>query len=563
MSSISSLNSLLSSLTSGSAASSPSSSINLSSLLQAATGSGSSGIDVSSAVSAALYADRAPERQWQAEQSTISSQFSALSSIQSALASVSTDLQRLGTTTGVLASRTVSSSVSQVSATASGGAATGTHSVAVQSLATTASWYSPALPGSTSSLGDSTFTITGSDGSQNSFTTGWGVNSVSDLASAINGASIGITASVVTDATGSRLALVSSATGASADFTVSCGASGVSTWSSATVANASSPLASGSFQLSDGSSSSTIATNAGDTLSDVADSINASGLALNAAVITDPSGAHLEITPTAGGSVSISSDPTLTMTRASTAQNASLTVDGIPISSPSNSVTGAIPDVTLSLSGTTPAGQSAALAVAADTSSISQALSTFVSDYNAALSQVNSQFTFNASTSSEGVLGTDSTIRSLQATLEGLAGYTSSAGAGSNSITSLAGLGISMNNDGSLSLDTSTLNQALANPQAVQNFLQGTALNGFAQQATSALAAYGDPATGSIASEIKNLKQQYSALQSQVSDYESTYIASQQTVLTAMYSKAEIALEQLPTEMQQIQQQLGNNSSKG
>ena len=50
-------------------------------------------------------------------------------------------------------------------------------------------------------------------------------------------------------------------------------------------------------------------------------------------------------------------------------------------------------------------------------------------------------------------------------------------------------------------------------------------------------------------------------LQSQVNDFESGYIASQQTVLTAMYSKAEIALQQLPEEMQQIQGELGNNSN--
>lgn len=118
-----------------------------------------------------------------------------------------------------------------------------------------------------------------------------------------------------------------------------------------------------------------------------------------------------------------------------------------------------------------------------------------------------------------------------------------------------------MNDDGSLSLDTSTLTEALNNPSAVQNFLQGNALNGFAQQFGSALDTYSDPSTGAIAGEIQNLNQQYSDLQSQVNDYESGYIASQQTVLTAMYSQAEVALQQLPTEMQEIQEQLGNNSS--
>jgi flagellar capping protein FliD len=101
----------------------------------------------------------------------------------------------------------------------------------------------------------------------------------------------------------------------------------------------------------------------------------------------------------------------------------------------------------------------------------------------------------------------------------------------------------------------------MGNPEAVQSFFQGTALNGFAQQFSSDLGQFNDPATGAITKEIQNLTQRYSDLQAQVNDYESGYIASQQTVLTAMYSKAEVALQQLPAEMQQIQSELGNNSN--
>jgi len=250
------------------------------------------------------------------------------------------------------------------------------------------------------------------------------------------------------------------------------------------------------------------------------------------------------------------------MTRASTATNASLTVDGIPISSATNTVSGAIQGLSLDLTGTISANNPATLTVASDTTQIVQALSTFVSDYNAALSQVNSQFTFSTSTGSQGVLSTDSTIRSLQSALEGVVAYSSSgASGGSGAIGTLSDLGITVKDDGSLSLDSSKLTSAMANPAAVQNFFQSTALNGFAQQFSTSLDQFNNPATGAITKEIQNLNQQYSSLQSQVNDYESGYIASQQSVLTAMYSKAEIALQQLPAEMQQIQAQLGNNNS--
>ena len=51
--------------------SSSSNSIDLSSILEAATGSSTEGIDVTSAVNAAVTAAEAPETQWKAEQTTI------------------------------------------------------------------------------------------------------------------------------------------------------------------------------------------------------------------------------------------------------------------------------------------------------------------------------------------------------------------------------------------------------------------------------------------------------------------------------------------------------------
>lgn len=557
MGSTSSISSLLGST-------SASSSLDLSSLLQAATGATSTGIDVSAAVAAAVYAARAPERQWQAEQTTLKSQISALTNVQTTLTQLTSDLSDLNNLQGSLSARAVSSSSSAVTGAATSSASVGSHTVSVQSLATTASWYSPAMANASAPLGTSTLTITSANNQQTTFTTGSGVNSLSALASAINASSAGVSASVVTDATGARLALVGSNTGSANDFSVSYGTSAASSWTSTTVASASTRLAAGSFQVGDGSSTATITVNAGDTLATVANNINSQGLGLSASVVNTSSGAQLSITPTASGTVSVSSDPTFTLNRAATATNASLTVDGIPLSNASNTVTGAVAGLTLNLQGVTPSGSPASVAVSADTSTISTALSKFVTDYNSALSSVSSQFTYSSATSSQGALSGDSSMRSLQSTLLGIAGYTaSSSGSGSSSstITSLSGLGITMNDDGSLSLDSTKLQTALANPSAVQNFFQGTSLNGFAQTFSKQIDAYSNVATGTITSEVNNLNSQYTDLQSQVSDYESGYIASQTTVLTAMYSKAEIALQQLPSQLKSIQAQLNPNGS--
>lgn len=558
MSSTSALNSLLSS------SSTSSSGIDLSSLLTAATGSTSTGIDVTSAVDAALYAARAPERQWQTQQSTIQSQLTALSSVQSALSALSTDLNSLNDPGGVLASRTVSSSnTSVVSATASAGAVSGTHSIQVQSLATSASWYSSPLTSSSSSVGSSQLQITTAQGSQTSFQLGsGGLTSLSAVAQAINSASLGVTASVVTDAIGSRLALVSQNAGAAANFTVADVTSSGSQWNSASLPRASATLDAGQIQVSDGNASASISIAAGSTLSDVANQINAAGLNLSASVVSDSSGTHLAVAAGTGANVSVSSDPALTLTQPTVGADASLTVDGVPVKSASNTVSGAISGVTLQLQGVG-GGTPTNLAVSADTTQISSAVSQFVSDYNSSIQLVNSQFTYSASTNSQGVLGSDTAVRSLQNALLGVVGYVSpSSTSNSNTLSSLSALGISVKDDGTLTLSSTKLSAALStNPDGVQQFFQGTALNGFASTVSNKLTAFTSPSSGILTADVKSLNQQYSDLQTQVSNYESGYIASQQTLLTAMYSKAEIALEQLPTTLKQLQAEFSTGSS--
>ena len=114
-----------------------------------------------------------------------------------------------------------------------------------------------------------------------------------------------------------------------------------------------------------------------------------------------------------------------------------------------------------------------------------------------------------------------------------------------------------------MSLDSSTLNSALTNdPADVQNFFEGAALNGFANSMTNALTTYTDPANGAFTVDLAGISASNSDLTSQINSFETNYIANQQTVLTAEFSSAEVALQQLPAEMANIQAELGNTGGK-
>jgi flagellar hook-associated protein 2 len=653
--------------------------------LAASAGTSTPGIDVTAAVTAAIYADNAPERAWQADQTTLSSQTTALTSIQTATEAIQTDMQNLNTLTGPFAARTVTSSdTNDLAATAATGTVTGTHTVVVNSLASTESWYSDLESSSTATLPTSSLTLTSAAGPSATFATGSGTSgdNLTDLAKAINGANLGVNATVISDSTGSRLAIVSNTSGTASGFSITssnytgtswtspdiptgatlgvntvtltsaAGTANIATTSGETYAqlatainNATVPQVPTSYTSTHGSltddtpltagSVTTVTDNgtgdtfsftatSGNTVGDLNNAIAAAvsagtlpsniagaisngnevisgGTASNGITVSTndsvlgtmnaPAAIPLGLTATAGSDLNgtnltiASSDsttpftinePAFGFTQAVAAANASLTVDGVPIQSASNTVTGAISGVTLNLLGAAP-GSQISLTVAPDVSQISTAINQFVTDYNTALGLVNSQFTDSNSTDSsgnttntQGPLASDPTVVNFQSALEQALNYVSTpanAASATTTVSMLTDLGINANKDtGILSVDSATLNNALTNnPTDVQNFFEGTALNGFANTLYNTLNTFTSPADGAFTVDLSSIATTNSNLTSQINDFETGYIASQQTILTADYTSAEVALQQLPQEMQELNSELGftNNSSNG
>jgi flagellar hook-associated protein 2 len=543
--------------------SAPTPSINISSILAATVGATTPGIDVTSAVAAAIYADRAPERGWQADEATLSSQSTALTAIQTATQAVQNDMQALNSLSGPLAARTVASSNSNVvSATAAIGTVTGTHSIVVNSLASTGAWYSDAAASPTATLPTSSFTLTTAGGKSVTIPTGTGnaADNLNDLASTINGDSLGVTASVVSDATGSRLAIIAQTSGSAADFSITSANYTGTAWTSPDIPPGDT-LGTNSFTLTSGGVTTTVSTTTGESYATLAANINAMNLGVTATAGSDASGTSLSIASTDGTTPFTISEPSFGFTQSSTGANASLTVDGVPITSASNTVTGAINGVSLSLSGAEP-GVPVNLAVTSNVSQISTAINQFVSDYNTALGLVNSQFTI-ASGSNEGPLASDPTIVSLQSTLEGALNFVATPATGTTTISTLSDLGISAGTNGTLSVDSPTLNSVLTNNSSdVQSFFEGAALNGFANSVNNALTSFTQPANGAFTVDLSGISATNAGLATQISNFETNYIANQQTLLTAMYSSAEVALQQLPAQLAQIQAELGVTSGK-
>jgi flagellar hook-associated protein 2 len=430
-----------------------------------------SGIDISSLVSAALANQTAELNLLQSQQTTVSNQQTALDSINTDLQTLSNAVFALTDPAGQLTDLTATSSNSSVAtATAVSGAVSGSHTVVVSNLATTSSEYSAAQTSETTAIPTGTLQIQVGSNTPTTITIDSTNNTLDGLAQSINSANAGVTASIINDANGSRLAIVSNTSGAPGNLTIT------------------------------------------------------------------------------------SSGGALAFTQAVQGVNASLTVDGIPISSTSNTVSSAIPGATLNLL-SPDAGSPVTLTVGAAVADQESVINNFVSAYNTVIGDLNTQFAVDPTSGQPGPLAADSTLYLAQNQILATASF---AMPGNGAINTLADLGITMNNDGTLSVDSNTLSSALqSDPSAVQSFFQEATTGSFGSNLTSTINSLADASSGAIAQDLNGYSQTQTSLAAQISDFE-TQLSAQTTALTAQYVQVDTTLQELPLLLSQTQSQLAS-----
>ena len=138
------------------------------------------------------------------------------------------------------------------------------------------------------------------------------------------------------------------------------------------------------------------------------------------------------------------------------AQSAEFTLDGIAMTRDTNDITDVLSGVTFDLLQATPSGTTLNISIGADTSQITSALQTFVTNYNAFRDAVIAQQATNSdgTAASSAVLFGDGTMREITDALQ--AALDTSVGG-----LSMADLGLSFNEKNELELDTSTLSNML------------------------------------------------------------------------------------------------------
>ena len=337
--------------------------------------------------------------------------------------------------------------------------------------------------------------------------------------------------------------------------------------------SSSAALGTGTLQLSLGGSNFSVTVNSSNnTLSGIAAAINSAtgNPGITASVITGSDGAHLVLTSTLTGAantiqvtetdsgtalsaLTYGSGNTSQYTQQTAAQDAQFSIANISYTSSSNTVTNALSGVTLQLAKVTAPGASATLTVAQNTSTIVSNISNFVSAYNSLAKSLASLGSFNATTNTAGPMLGDALLSGIQNSVR--SAVFSFVNTGSSTYNSLASIGITSNKDGTLSLDSGTLQTALStNSSAVSQIFSSaggvaTTLN---SQVTADLASGGpiDQRSQTLVKQENDLGQQTTAL--------NTQMAALSASLTQQYSALNALLSAMQTTSSFLSQQLSS-----
>jgi flagellar hook-associated protein 2 len=225
-----------------------------------------------------------------------------------------------------------------------------------------------------------------------------------------------------------------------------------------------------SFTAKAGATAVDIDVTATDTLADVRDKINAAGGGVTAMIMTDATGSRLLMRSNTTGAASafrtsgmaaFAYDPSAgvtTMTKTETAADAVATVNGLPVTSASNTLANVVDGLTMTL--TAPTTAPLTVTVATDTTALKKLITDFAAAYTAVNKLIADDTKYDPVGKVGGILQGDSAATGVQRQLRTLIGQVSGASA---AFPRLSDIGLQLQADGSMNVKDSTLSNALNN----------------------------------------------------------------------------------------------------
>lgn len=225
------------------------------------------------------------------------------------------------------------------------------------------------------------------------------------------------------------------------------------------------PIAAGATLTIDvGTSSKAITIAATDTLSDIMAAINTADAGVTASIVNDggTDGYHLvlksDTTGTANTITVTDSSTTFTFSEKQAAADAIVGINGIDVTSASNTISSAVDGLTFNLLQAKP-GTSLSLSVAADSSSYTTAIKTMTDKYNALIDTIASVASYDPNTKQAGPLFSDGGVRMSIGQIKSILGQAISGLSGT--VKTPHDVGFSTDSGGRLAFNPAKLSAAL------------------------------------------------------------------------------------------------------
>lgn len=488
--------------------------------------------DFQSIIQRAVQLAQLPITTLQNEETTNTSKIQALQTLSPEVSAVGSDVAALGTLANNQALGATTSNSSVVTAVNTGATAPATYTLSdITSLASAASETSLAgYSASQAVSANGTVNLVVGSSTYQLNLTGSGDNNIAYLAQAINNANAGVTATVLSSGSTQYLTVSANNTGAttlqlndvSPTDLVSSTGTGTENLSQTYADTTSTAVSStGLFQLVVGSKTYSLDLGDNNNLTGLENAINSSGAGVTASITGSDGAYSLSITNPGGATTIQLNNVTDLLSDTNQGSNASFSLNGVPVTESTNTITDVIPGVSFTLNGET--SGSATISLASDPSQLSSALQSLVSDYNTLVTEVQQQYGTSA-----GPLNGDPIITQISDDMQQLVTYWNPAS--TSSIRSLSDLGISLSDTGQMSFSTSTFN-ALSDSQISDAFkFLGSSTTGFGALAGN-FTQISDPVSGIIEDETNGLNQDNTQLGDQITtlDQQAAQIQAQAT----------------------------------
>ncbi|WP_226051676.1 flagellar filament capping protein FliD [Dickeya chrysanthemi] len=302
-------------------------------------------------------------------------------------------------------------------------------------------------------------------------------------------------------------------------------------------------------------------------LNDIRDAINNAGGSVSASIINNGTSNYLMLTAKDTGTqstmtLSVSGSLSSSLSSGSfseqvAAKDASFTLNGMQITSQSNTVTTAISGVTLNLKSASTVGSTAEnLTITSDITSTKKAVQDWVTAYNNVLDVIRTQ----TDASSKGALNGDGTVRAIQQQLQSLMTNVQS---GSGSLRIMADMGITQDptNNGKLTIDNTKLESTLkVSASSVTTFFTGDGTTtGFATQAGNYLARTVDSSDGLIKSAKAGIETSQKSLERQITSIQDSIDATMKRYKT-QFSQLNTLLAQMTSTSSYLTKQFDSSN---